>query len=64
MSKEERNYEIYDREMLGLIHTLCQGLSHGGSYMDKGTFHIRIGLFPVVVSGDYLALLLTPCLPH
>jgi len=22
MSKEERNYEIYDREMLGLIHTL------------------------------------------
>ena len=22
MSKEERNYEIYDREMLGLIHAL------------------------------------------
>ena len=22
MSKEERNYSIYDREMLGLIHTL------------------------------------------
>ena len=26
-----------------------------GSYMDEGTSHIRIGLFPAVVSGDYLA---------
>ena len=34
----------------------CQGLSHGGSYMDKGTFCIRIRLPPCVVSGDCLAL--------
>ena len=25
---------------------LCQGPSHGGSYMDKGTLYIRIGLPP------------------
>ena len=30
---------------------ICQGPSHGGSYMDKGTFHIRIGLPPHIVSG-------------
>ena len=34
---------------------LCQGPSHGGSYMDKGTSHIKIRLLPVVVSGDCLA---------
>ena len=28
----------------------CQGPFHGGSYMDEGTFHIRIGLFPIVCS--------------
>ena len=33
----------------------CQDPSHGGSYMDEGTFHIGIGLFPVVVPGDCLA---------
>ena len=33
----------------------CQGPSHGGSYMDEGTCHIRIGLPPRIVSGDYLA---------
>ena len=31
--------------------------------MDEGMFHIRIGLFPVVVQEDCLALLLTLCLP-
>ena len=35
--------------------TACQGPSHGGSYMDEGTSHIRIGLPPHVVSGDCLA---------
>ena len=34
---------------------LCQGPSHGGSYMDEGTCHIRIELPPCIVSGDYLA---------
>ena len=33
---------------------LCHGPSHGGSYMDEGTSHIRIGLSPHVVSGDCL----------
>ena len=33
----------------------CQGPSHGGSYMDEGTSHIRIGLPPHIVSGDCLA---------
>ena len=33
----------------------CQGLSHGGSYMDKGTSYIRIGLLPRIVTGDCLA---------
>ena len=32
---------------------LCQGPSHGGSYMDEGTSHIRIRLPPCFVSGDY-----------
>ena len=34
---------------------LCQGPSHGGSYMDKGMSHIRIRLPPHIVSGDRLA---------
>ena len=38
-----------------LAVTQCQGPSHGGSYMDEGTFHIRIGLPPRIVSGDCLA---------
>ena len=33
----------------------CHGPSHGGFYMAKGTFYIRIGLPPRVVSGDHLA---------
>ena len=33
----------------------CQGPSHGGSYMDEGTFRIRIRLPPRVISGDCLA---------
>ena len=33
----------------------CQGPSHGGSYMAKGTSHIRIGLPPRIVLGDRLA---------
>ena len=36
---------------------MCQGPSHGGSYMDEGTLYIRIGLLSAVVSGDSLALL-------
>ena len=44
--------------------TICQGPSHGGSYMDKGMSYIRIGLLPVVVSGDYLASPPALCLPH
>ena len=51
-------------EWSGPPHLLCQGSSHGGSYMDKGMSYIRIGLFPVVVPGDYLALPPTLCLPH
>ena len=39
----------------------CQGPSHGGSYMDEGTFHIRIGLLLIVVSGDCLAFLSILC---
>ena len=38
-----------------LVQGPCQGPFYGGSYMDEGTSHIRIGLFPAVVSGDYLA---------
>ena len=38
-----------------LDQPVCQGPSHGGSYMDKGTFRIRIGLLPYVVPGDHLA---------
>ena len=38
-----------------LLYESCQGPSHGGSYVDEGTFHIRIGLPPRIVSGDYLA---------
>ena len=45
-------------------HLLCQGPSHGGSYMDEGMSYIKIGLFPVVVPGDYLALPPILCLPH
>ena len=36
---------LYFFNTLDLLHSvfdLCQGPSHGGSYMDKGTFHIRI----------------------
>ena len=40
------------------LWVVCQGPSHGGSYMDEGTSHIRIGLPPCVVSGDCLAFLL------
>ena len=36
-------------------HPWCHDPSHGGSYMDEGTFRIRIGLLPYVVPGDYLA---------
>ena len=32
----------------------CQGPSHGQSYMDEGTSHIRIRLPPRIVSGDCL----------
>ena len=39
----------------------CQDPSHGGSYMDKGTLHIRIGLLPRIVSGDYLASFFVVC---
>ena len=39
----------------------CQGPSHGGSYMDKGAFHIRIGLPPLIVSGDYLTFSFIVC---
>ena len=38
-----------------LSKTQNQGPSHGGSYMDEGTFCIRIGLPPHIVSGDCLA---------
>ena len=37
------------------VPPLCQGPSHGGSYMDEGTSHIRIRLPPHIVSGDCLA---------
>ena len=33
----------------------CQAPSHGGSYMDKGTSYIRIGLLPCIVTEDCLA---------
>ena len=33
---------------------VCRGPSHGGSYMDEGTSHIRIRLLPRFVSGDRL----------
>ena len=38
-----------------LNHIICQGPSHGGSYMDKGVSYIRIGLLPHIVTGDCLA---------
>ena len=37
---------------------LCQGPSHGGSYMDEGMFCLKIGLPPCIVSGDCLAFVL------
>ena len=40
---------------LAYIGTVCQGPSYGGSYMDEGTSHIRIGLLLIVVSGNHLA---------
>ena len=40
--------------------TKCQGPSHGGSYMDEGTLHIRTGLPPHIVSGDCLVSLSPP----
>ena len=55
-------YHRYSRRCCSVVPTMsqlslhpCQGPSHGGSYMDKGTFHIRIGLPPHIVSGDYPA---------
>ena len=42
-------------------YSQCQGPSHGGSYMDEGTLHIRIGLPPRIVSGDYLASSFVVC---
>ena len=36
MSKEERNYEIYDREMLGLIHAL----EDWGHFLEGITFEV------------------------
>ena len=45
-------------------HLTCQGPSHGGSYMNKGTFCIRIRLLLIVVSGDFLTSFPTPCLPY
>ena len=43
--------------LLGQLFYQCQGPSHGGSYMDEGTSHIRIRLLPVIVPGDCLASL-------
>ena len=37
------------------FHLLCQGPSHGGSYMDEGMSYIRIGLLPHIALGDCLA---------
>ena len=34
---------------------MCQGPSHGGSYMAEGTSHIRIELPPHIALGDHLA---------
>ena len=43
------------RALIAKEATFCQGPSHGGSYMDKGMFHIRIRLLPYIVPGDCLA---------
>ena len=43
------------RQHASVKESKCKGPSHGGSYMDEGTFCIRIGLPPHVVSGDRLA---------
>ena len=39
----------------------CQGPSHGGSYIDEGTSHIRIGLSLLLFQGTILLLLPAPC---
>ena len=40
----------------------CQGPSHGGSYMDEGTFTLGLDYSPLLFQGTVLPLPLTLCL--
>ena len=53
MNDTPERITVYHDEEVGM---LCHDPSHGGSYMAEGTFFIRIGLPPRVVSGDFLNL--------
>ena len=55
VSKASYLFAFYCHSINPNNNSTCQGPSHGGSYMDKGMSHIRIGLPPHIVSRDRLA---------